>query len=474
MMHPGLAKATTRPVDAPGSRSCELGSVAGAGRRSVIRFAHVTRPPGVPANSPLMYKHIRAGCLALLLATPAVAQEPRPATPEVFRRHGDQVVKIRVIESGSAAKASIGSGFYVTAGGRLVTNYHVISSVVHHPNRYRAEVVDQRGRVDTARVLAIDVVHDLAILSTTSAPARFLSLEGHAEQGDRLYSLGHPHDLGLSIVEGTFNGLLQHTLYPKIHFTGSINPGMSGGPTIADNGRVVGINVSTASNQVSFLVPVARARELLARADDADAETAPKMLDEVARQLREYQSHYLRDMFSESTPTVTLGQFRLPTEPAPFFKCWADATRRPEQPYERVHHYCSTDDYVFISGEHSSGTVELEHQLLTSKKLSAPRFFALYTSNFSGDSYLSGSEEEVTRFKCDTRNIRNEGITMRAAVCLRRYRKLDGLYDAVVKTAVLGRRGEGLLSTLTLSGITYESAQQVTRRYLESIAWRDR
>jgi hypothetical protein len=31
-------------------------------------------------------------------------------------------------------------------------------------------------------------------------------------QGDRLYSLGHPNDLGLSIVEGTDNGLLQHTL----------------------------------------------------------------------------------------------------------------------------------------------------------------------------------------------------------------------------------------------------------------------
>ena len=63
---------------------------------------------------------------------------------------------------------------------------------------------------------------------------------GDVAHGARLYSIGNPHDLGISIVEGTHNGLLRHTLYPRIHFTGPINPGMSGGPTITPEGAVVG------------------------------------------------------------------------------------------------------------------------------------------------------------------------------------------------------------------------------------------
>ncbi|MEZ5581942.1 MAG: hypothetical protein R3F37_03415 [Candidatus Competibacteraceae bacterium] len=47
----------------------------------------------------------------------------------------------------------------------------------------------------------------------------------------------------MTIVEGTYNGQLDKSLYEKIHFTGSINPGMSGGPTINRDGAVVGVNV---------------------------------------------------------------------------------------------------------------------------------------------------------------------------------------------------------------------------------------
>src|SRR6201999_2275505 len=82
-------------------------------------------------------------------------------------------------------------------------------------------------------------------------------------QGARVYSLGNPHDVGLSIVEGTYNGQLAETLFERIHFTGSLNPGMSGGPAIDRAGRVVGVNVASMGNQLSFLVPIRFARELL-------------------------------------------------------------------------------------------------------------------------------------------------------------------------------------------------------------------
>ncbi len=415
----------------------------------------------------------------LLSAGSTIAAQPTQpaptpaATADVFRRNADRVVKIQVVETASAAKASIGSGFYVTDRGHIVTNYHVVSELVHAPERYRAEVIDIQGALHPVTVLGVDVVHDLAVLGADLKPSAFFSLDVLAiEQGNRLYALGHPEDLGLSIVEGTYNGLLSHTLHPRIHFTGSLNSGMSGGPTITDDGRVVGINVATSGNQISFLVPVERAAGLLARTLSPAGKAAAPTLEQVGRQLRDYQDVYLRDMFAGKTEMVNLGPFRVVTQPAPFFRCWADATRSEELLYEEVTHICSTDDFLFIAGDHSSGVVEVEHRFLSTKKLGPTRFFSLYASVFDQDETPSGSEEHVTSWKCSTRNVRNATVPMRAVLCLRRYRKLGELYDGVLKVAILGRRDAGLVSMLTLSGVTFENIDMLSRRYMERIAWR--
>src|SRR5919109_1367383 len=209
---------------------------------------------------PVLYRCSLLITASLVCGTALGAQQRNIATSDVFRRYADRVVKIQVIETGSAAKATIGSGFFVSPRGHLVTNYHVISKLIHDPERYRAELIDVTGAVHPISVLGVDVVHDLAVLGTELRPRTYFSLgRVTVAQGNRLYSLGHPEDLGLSIVEGTYNGHLAHTRHARIHFTGSINPGMSGGPTISHEGRVVGINVATAGNQLSFLVPVERA-----------------------------------------------------------------------------------------------------------------------------------------------------------------------------------------------------------------------
>ena len=402
-----------------------------------------------------------------------VAQQRSVTTSEVFSRYADRVVKIQVVETGSAAKATIGSGFFVSGSGHLVTNYHVISKLIHDPDRYRAELIDVAGAVQPVAVLGVDVVHDLAVLGTEMRPRSYFSLGpvGIA-QGHRLYSLGHPEDLGLSIVEGTYNGHLPHTRHPRIHFTGSLNPGMSGGPTITQEGRVIGINVATAGNQLSFLVPVDRAAGLLGKVLGPGDDPAARTLAEVGRQLRDHQDAYLRDMFAGETKTVDLGPYRLITEPAPFFRCWADATRRQELPYEKVRHHCSTDDYLFIAGDQSTGVVDLDHEMISTRKLNRSQFFSLYTSVFAIDNTPGGEEEHVTSWRCGTRNVRNASLPMRAVLCLRRYRKLGELYDGVLKVAVLGRGDSGLVSTLTLSGVTFENVDRLARRYLERISWR--
>ncbi len=398
-------------------------------------------------------------------------------TAAVVQRYGNRVVKIEVLEQGSAAKSTVGTGFFVSANGYIVTNYHVISSVVNTPASYHAVMIDRAGRTSPLRVLALDVINDVAIVgSDTRTPQHFDigDRTSREAQGDRLFALGHPRDVGFAIVEGTYNGLLQHTLYPKLHFTGSLNPGMSGGPTIDATGHVVGINVSSAGEQLSFLVPVERARTLLT-AVTAQGFAPPKdMLTEVARQLRENPARYTAGMFAPGSPTVRLGDFTLPTSPAPFFRCWGDGSTRRDLPYTRARHYCSTEDHVFITGDQSTGFVGIAHTWLASKELSSLRFYSLFEDVFRAkDETLWGSEEDLTRFACTTGNVREHQTTMRSVLCLRRYKRLPGLYDAVLKVAVLGASKSGVVTTMTLTGVTYESAQSLSHRYLERIAWRN-
>jgi serine protease Do len=416
--------------------------------------------------------------LALLalaaLSWPAgvLAQDRDAATTDVFSRYSNHVVKIEVAERGSGAKAELGSAFFVTPRGHLVTNYHVIAKLIHDPERYRAELVDALGRRDSVAVLGVDVVHDLAVLSSRRRAPYFDLRTTRLAQGRRLFALGHPRDLGLAIVEGTYNGRLHHTLYERIHFTGSLNPGMSGGPAITGAGVVAGVNVATAGNQVSFLVPVERAAELLARVTAPGYQPPQPLLPHVGEQIRTYQDAYVRTLFADSVPTVALGSYRVPTQPAAFFRCWADADRDEDEAFEAVEHLCSTDDFIYITRDHSSGLVEFDHRLITSDKLNRYRFAALYTAQYrTKDVKLVGGADEVTGFRCRTEDVANGDLTFKTAFCVRRYRKFAGLYDAVVRAAALGHAGTGLVTTLTLSGVSFDNALLLTRRYLGSIAW---
>ncbi len=388
----------------------------------------------------------------------------------VYRRFAQRVVKIQAIEERSGAKAAIGSGFFVSADGKVITNYHVVSELVNFPDRYRAELVDAADRTRPVTVQALDVVHDLALLQVTPKDDPWFALAlATPDRGTRLYSMGHPLDLGLSIVEGTYNGLLAHTLYPKIHFTGSLNPGMSGGPAVTADGQVVGVNVSTAGDQVSFLVPVERVIALVDSASRPDYVRPDTLLTTVAAQLLGYQEVYVGRLFADSTPTMVLGDYVVPTEPAPFFKCWGDASHSRARPYETIQHECSTDDYVFISGDQWSGVLTLHHTVLTTRELNPARFYALLTRQFSGDGFDYLSREVVTPPRCATGNVRQAALTLKTVFCTRRYRKLPGLYDVFFKAATLGDHATGLITTLSLSGVTFENARRVVERFLASL-----
>jgi len=393
-------------------------------------------------------------------------------TSQIFATYKDQVVQIQLIDVASGSKASIGSGFRVSADGLIVTNFHVVSSLIYKPERYVAEFVSEDGRRGDLALRAIDVVHDLALLDTETVGDQHLELsETEPSKGERLYAFGNPHDLGLTIVEGTYNGLLEKSMYDKIHFTASINPGMSGGPTIDHQGKVVGVNVSTAGNQLSFLVPVKYVADLIRHPSEHSAE-AGAFARQAGIQLLDNQASYI-DKLLDLPPVVThMSNFQALGEVAVFLNCWGDTKREDDTLYEWAYQSCSTSDALFLSDAQTSGVISFTHELFSTTELDRVRFFGFLQDRFHIFRPTTQSDKEmVTNFDCETDFVVHENTTTKVIFCLRGYKKFEGLFDAYLKTSVLARPGETLQSTLSLAGVSFDNAIRVSKRFLESIRW---
>ena len=178
-------------------------------------------------------------------------------------------------------------------------------------------------------------------------------------------------------------------------------------------------------------------------------------------------------LFADSVPTVRLGAWVLPTEPTDVFNCWGETDDDPDQPYTITHHYCSTGDDIFLSADRSSGIIEFEHDLVESDELGLFRFSALYTRELRSLSLAWGldrkGDEEVTGDRCRARNVRHGSLRGKAILCLRAYRRLPGLYDAVFRLATLGGDRSGVITTLTLSGVSFANAERIVRRFVGTI-----
>jgi serine protease Do len=223
--------------------------------------------------------------LRIFAQAPAKAIPPKPAAASqqqqavssiaetVYARAKSRILQIRTLLISAGRQSTIGSGFLVGADGLAVTNYHVISQYALEPKTYRLEYAAPDGSKGGMTLLAIDVAHDLAVVrldrgdgkegtapSVTDLPYFDFDERALADtlpKGERIYAMGNPLDIGFTIVEGTYNGLVDKSYDERIHLSGAINAGMSGGPVTNAEGRVVGVNVAkrTDAEQVGFLVP---------------------------------------------------------------------------------------------------------------------------------------------------------------------------------------------------------------------------
>lgn len=390
---------------------------------------------------------------------------------QLFARYGDRVLQVRILDRSTELKAGFGSGFVVSKNGLVATNYHVVAEMVMEPEEFHAEFHYQDGRSGPLELVAVDVVNDLALLKSGGLKTEPLELSSEAlSQGVAVYALGNPFDLGLTIVEGTYNGYQEKSLYDRIHFTGSINPGMSGGPALDSAGKVIGVNVATAGNQVSFLVPAVKLKNLLAASSSEAQQEQP--LGAIRKQLLANQQRTYEGLLAEPFQRMALGAYTLPGELANYIHCWGHSRKEDEALYELSFQTCTTQDQLYLSEGLSVGEIAFRHELYQSTGLDRFRFYNLLERRAQRAAFgFGGDEEDMSRFSCTSELLDQGDFTLKVSVCMRGYKRFPELYDVYLSGFTVHEPHQAMRTSLSLTGVSYVYASDFIDRYLEGVTW---
>jgi serine protease Do len=189
----------------------------------------------------------------------STADLPPQSVKQLSERFGEGVVLV-------ASPAGMGSGFFITAQGHLITNFHVIEGERKLAVTVFRRTGDEfkRQKFEDVDIVATNSFLDLALLKV-NLPAdytpviTYLAAADDLRDGDPVFAIGNPLGLVRSVSQGIVsrrNRAEQGLVY--IQTTAQINPGNSGGPLFDNRGQVVGVtNMKLQGGEgLGFAIPV--------------------------------------------------------------------------------------------------------------------------------------------------------------------------------------------------------------------------
>ncbi|MEP9376544.1 serine protease [Aquabacter sp. CN5-332] len=197
----------------------------------------------------MMGSFARAESIEFQLDNRAIAQLPLTASPSAIAhvikcqsRFAQLLAEVQA--EGKPKGASNGTGFFVSWGGHILTNHHVVDGC-------KVLEVRRPGSAPVpARLVADDATNDLALLQTSLRTRELPALVTRARIGQGVFVYGFPLTPILSSA-GNFTsggvsamtGIGDDT--SRLQISAPIQPGNSGGPVIDQNGNVLGVVAST-------------------------------------------------------------------------------------------------------------------------------------------------------------------------------------------------------------------------------------
>ncbi len=200
-------------------------------------------------------------------------QDPQavPGLPDLLKRFGMPFPMPG--QPDAAPQRGMGSGFVVSANGRILTNAHVVDGA----DRIMVRFADRSER--TATLIGLDKRADIAVLQVEAEglPVVKIGNPDELEVGDWVLAIGSPfgldHTATQGIVSALGRSLPDDTYVPFIQTDVAVNPGNSGGPLFNTRGEVVGINSQIFSRSggymgLSFAIPIDTAMRVATQLKD--------------------------------------------------------------------------------------------------------------------------------------------------------------------------------------------------------------
>ena len=168
--------------------------------------------------------------------------------------------------------SSIGSGFFISSDGYLITNNHVVEKA----DEIVIRMTDRREF--DAEIIGTDPRSDLALLKVDAKDLPYLTLANSEDLkvGEWVVAIGSPFGLDFSASAGIVsaigrsipNGNGTGNYVPFVQTDVAINPGNSGGPLFNLDGEVVGVNSQIYTNSggsigLSFAIPANLTRNVV-------------------------------------------------------------------------------------------------------------------------------------------------------------------------------------------------------------------
>lgn len=417
------------------------------------------------------------------------------------------VVNIQTTGGQSQEKQSVGSGFFISKDGYIVTNFHVISE--HFFNPKDTKLLVRIGANDISPLEAslenVDLINDLALLkikapqtqeknkekitepAASSAVYQFLEFSTQPlDAGQKVYSLGFPNNWNLTAIEGIANGNMSRKIIPRYLISHSLTGGMSGGPTVDENGVVVGINVA-ATAKLSVVIPSPEITRLFETrfkvALTPNIEEGQKIKYLRDKTYKDYDafSEKLIHKIADTTLKMKLGNFNLDLD-GDFMECWSAGIDKnniwsgkvaaPESKYDNTVLSCATTDEVFLTEKQKLGGVrfyvshyQAEQDLVFWKNLEN-----VYNLTTLRNATLLEQSGLKTSFHCQHENIQ-VGAAQKMHTCVAQLKQNSNLYQALItigaykKVAAPTTHNQALVLTVIANGFS-ASQLKVLNKYL--------
>ena len=399
--------------------------------------------------------------------------------PKLYSKIKPFVFQVKTSQDANSSKASYGTGFLVDKSGILVTNYHVISTVIQDKfDRYKIYVVD-KDQIYEAQVINFSVIDDLALIKINKTFESAIKLHKTLpKRGETIFSVGLPKDLNMSIVAGTFNGEIKRGIYKRLLMSTPVNSGMSGGPSINSSGDVVGINVSILidSENISFSVPVQKAIEIL-----ENYKTSKQLLprakydSHIAHQLSLIEKSLLNSMKSNLSKSNVVGGFEI-APPSNDLKCWTSNDKSRKNTFKFYKQICRLKSSAFIKRNLYTGTYKINYITLHNIKRNRIQFssameYFLNTPQVDKSYHFSKiSREELTKYSCEEGIWVNDNkLSFKVSYCINAYLRYKNVYKAFFKAATMNNKNKGLVVKFSVDGFSKQGIFDFIKYHVNNI-----